>query len=131
MKIDKTVKKESLYVGAWVIALSAAEQAVFLIIGRWDYTVLTGAMLSGCAAWLNFFLLGLTVQAAVALDEKKSHEKISLSHTLRLFGEAAVLAVGIAAPCFNPVSTVLGMLFPRVALVFRGISVKKEEKDTN
>ena len=36
MKIDPTVKKETLFVGAVTLVLSMLMQSVFLIIGRWD-----------------------------------------------------------------------------------------------
>ena len=56
-KIDPTVRKETLYIGVAVLILSALMEAVFLIIGKWDYTVLLCNLLSGCAAVLNFFLM--------------------------------------------------------------------------
>ncbi|MEI3013740.1 MAG: ATP synthase subunit I [Ruthenibacterium lactatiformans] len=36
--------------------------AVFALLGQFDYTVVTGALLGGAGAVLNFFLLALTVK---------------------------------------------------------------------
>ena len=59
MKIDPTVKKETLFVGGVTLILSMLMQSVFLIIGRWDLSVLFGNLLGGVIGVLNFFFLGL------------------------------------------------------------------------
>ena len=41
-KIDPTIKKETLYIAAFVIIFSVLMQSVFLIIGKWDVEVLFG-----------------------------------------------------------------------------------------
>ena len=51
---DKVIKKETRFIAVWELILSAAMEAVFLIIGKWDYTVLLGNLLSGSVAVLNF-----------------------------------------------------------------------------
>lgn len=53
-KVDKTVLRETGYIALFVILLSVLMQAVFLIIGKWDYTVLLGNLLSAAAVG-NFF----------------------------------------------------------------------------
>ena len=62
MKLDKVIKKETAFIALWVIIFSVMTQAVFLIIGKWDYTVLLGNVLSAGAGILNFFLMGISVQ---------------------------------------------------------------------
>ncbi len=47
MKIDAIVRRETIYIAVWVGILSLLMEAVFLIIGKWDYTVLLGNLLSG------------------------------------------------------------------------------------
>ena len=48
-KIDPTVQKETKYIAAVVIVLSAAMEAVFLVLGKWNYTVLLGNALGALA----------------------------------------------------------------------------------
>ena len=84
MKIDATVRRESIYVAGWIVLLSVLMQAVFIIIGKWDYTVLCGNLLGGAASFANFLLLGITVQKAVAMEEKQAANAMKLSQTLRL-----------------------------------------------
>ena len=69
-KVDKVVLKETKYIALWVIIFSLIMEAVFLIINKWDYTVLLGNLLSGAVGVLNFFLMGLGVQKAVMQEEK-------------------------------------------------------------
>lgn len=52
MKIDAIVRRETIYIAVWVGILSLLMEAVFLIIGKWDYTVLLGNLLSGAVVQL-------------------------------------------------------------------------------
>ena len=69
-KIDPTVVKETVYITAFTIIFSMLMQAVFLIVQKWDYTVLLGNLLGIIAVVLNFLLMGITVQNAVLKEEK-------------------------------------------------------------
>ena len=64
-KTDPTVKKETIYIAVWTVILSVFIHSVFLILKRWDLTVLYGNLLGIFLAVLNFFLLGRTVQSAL------------------------------------------------------------------
>ena len=57
LKVDKTVLKETKYIAAVTVILSVLLQAVFLIIHKWNYTVLLGNVLGAAAATGNFFLI--------------------------------------------------------------------------
>ena len=125
-KVDKTVIKETLYISVWVLILSAITQAVFLIIGKWSLSVLFGNLLSGVTGILNFFLMGLTVQAAVIKDEKKAALSMKVSQILRMLLIFAVAAVGVLLDCFNTVTVILPLFFPRMAISFRPLFNKKK-----
>ena len=125
-KVDKTVKKETLYISVWVLILSAVTQAVFLVIGKWSLSVLFGNLLRGVTGILNFFLMGLTVQAAVIKDEKKAALSMKVSQILRMLLIFAVAAVGVLLDCFNTVTVILPLFFPRIAISFRPLFNKKK-----
>ena len=61
MKVDKTVAKETEYIAFFSVVLSVLMQAVFLIIGKWNYTVLLGNIWGIIIAVGNFFVMGLFV----------------------------------------------------------------------
>lgn len=119
LKVDKTVLKETKYIGAVTVILSALLQAVFLLIHKWDYTVLLGNLLGALAAVGNFFLMGLTVQRAVKLDEAEAKKLMRSSQTLRNFGLFVIGMLGVLLSVFNTVTVLVPLFFPRFAILLK------------
>ena len=69
MKVQPAVRQETARIAAGTAVLTVIMVAVFLILGRFDWTVITGALLGYLAAVGNFFLMALTVQKAAAVME--------------------------------------------------------------
>ncbi len=129
MKIDKVVKKETAYIALWVIILSALTQAVFLIIQKWDYTVLLGNILSGGAGILNFLLMGISVQKSLDREEKDAKQYIKASSMMRLFVLFVLVAAGVLLPVFSTWTVIIPLLFPRIALLIRPAFAKRMGDD--
>ncbi len=127
-KIDVTVKKETAFVALVTLVLSVLMQAVFLVAGKWNETVLYGNLLGGVTAVGNFFLMGLTVQSALGLDVKDAKARMKLSQTGRNLLMFAVAAVGYAVSAFNLLAVVIPYVFPRIAVALRGNSMKRQER---
>lgn len=125
MKVDKTVKKETLYIAALSGVLSLLMQAVFLVIGQWHFSVFLGNLWGYAAAVGNFFLMGLTVQKAVLKDEEEAKKTIKISHTLRNMLILVVAVIGIVIPFFNTWTVIIPLFFPRIAIFFRGFNKNK------
>ncbi len=127
-KIDKTVLKETRYIALWVAILSVLMEAVFLIINKWDYTVLLGNLLGAGAAVGNFFLMGLTVQKAVQKEEEKDAKKLMrISQVYRNLLVIIILVVGICLSVFNTWAVIIPVFFPRISLIFRPVFDKKSK----
>ncbi len=124
-KIDETVLRETKYIGAWVVILSVLMQAVFLVIGKWSYTVALGNLLSGAFAVLNFLLMGITVQRAVEKEEKDAKTMVKVSQLYRSLMILVVTVIGVALPCFDTVAVIVPVFFPRIAIMFRPLFNKK------
>lgn len=124
--IDPTVLKETKYIACWVLILSVFMQAVFLITGHWDYTVLLGNLLSGAVSVLNFFLMGITVQKALKKDQDAAKTVIKASQLYRMFLLMITVVLGAVLPCFQLWATVIPLFFPRVAISFRPLFDKKQ-----
>ncbi len=116
MKLDPTVKKETGYIFAVSAVLSVLQQAVFLVIGRWDITVLLGNLLGLIAAVGNFLLLGITVQKALTKSADDAKTFMRLSQTLRTVLLFAIALIGYLVPIFHVVALVIPYLFPRLAI---------------
>ena len=125
-KVDATVIKETKYIALWVLVFSVLMEAVFLVAGIWDYTVLLGNLLGGLVAVLNFFLMGITVQSAIQKEEKaaKSTMKVSMLYRNLLILVSAIL--GVVLPFFNTYSSIIPLFFPRIAIFFRPFFDKKK-----
>lgn len=125
--IDKVVIRETRYIASWVLILSAIMEAVFLVIGKWNYTVLLGNLLGGCAAILNFLALGITIQRAVSSEEKQAKQAMQASGTVRNFVLFLIVLVGYLAPVFNLWTVIIPLFFPRIAVAARPILDMKSE----
>lgn len=129
-KIDPAVRRETLYITLSVIALSVLMQLVFIVIGKWNYTVLLGNLLSAAAVILNFFLMGITVQGAVEMDEKDARAKVKFSMTFRMLMLFIVAVLGVALDCFSLPATLIPLFFARIAIAFRPLFAKVLDRDS-
>ncbi len=124
-KIDPTVKKETLYIGAVAFMFNVVMQSVFLIIGKWDYTVLLGGLLGFAASVANFFLMGISVQSAVNKDEKDAKVTMKASQSLRLLLLFVIAIIGYVVPVFNVIAVIIPYIFPRLAIALTPLLRKK------
>ena len=126
-KIDPTVIAETRYIAAFVAVLSLLMEGVFLVLGKWDYTVLLGNLLTGSVSILNFFLLGVTVTKAMTKDEKDMGSFMKLSKTYRSLMILAVAGVGLGFKCFNDVAVIVPLFFPQIGIYARGLKLRRSD----
>ncbi len=100
-------------------------QSVFLIIGRWDYTVLLGNILGFSAAVGNFLLMGITVQNALEKSENDAKNLIKFSQTMRMLLLFGTAILGHLIPVFSLIAVVIPYIFPRIAILFRPLFIKE------
>lgn len=123
-KIDKIVLKETRYIATVTVILCVLLQAVFLIIGKWDYTHLLGTLLGGAVAVGNFLLMGITVQKAVEKDEQDAKKLVKSSQSARFAMLVVVAVLGYVTPVFNTIALIIPYLFPRIAVALRPFIIK-------
>ena len=154
VKIQPAVRKETLRIAAGTLILGVLMVLVFVLLGKFDYTVILGALLGCGAAIGNFFLLALSVQKAAekmngvqlpsyeeaeaeledgqelpapdAPELQQAKRSMQASYSARLFLMAVVGILGLTISCFHAVATVVPFLFPRIVIFFYGMSNKKE-----
>lgn len=126
MKIDKVVLKETKYIATFAAIFSVLMQAVFLIIGKWDYTVLLGNLWGAAVAVGNFFVMGLYVQKAVSQEEKEAKQTIKASQSMRFAAMVLLTGIGVVIPFFNWIAVVVPLVFPSVAIYLRPIIDKNK-----
>lgn len=121
--------RETLRVAAGVFLLVAAMLAVYAIIGQFSAAVALGGLYTGTLTVVNFFIMGLTVQGVTdrAAERERSDEELAeltlqmknrmkLSYNLRTIALFALLVVGITVLKFDPLATILPVLFPTVVI---------------
>lgn len=118
------VLKETKFIAAFAFILSMLMQSVFLIIGKWDYTVLLGNILGFSAAVGNFLLMGITVQLALDKEESDAKNLIKFSQTMRMILLFVLTIIGCLIPIFNLLAVIMPYLFPRIAISFRPLFKK-------
>lgn len=125
-RISPAVRKETLHIALWQAVAILPVQAVFFLLNRWHWTVLTGSVLGSVTAVFNFLLVGLMVQKAVTQDEKKARSTVKLSQSGRLLMQGAVLVIAAVLPqVFNIWATAIPLLIPRIAVTFRQLKEAK------
>ena len=127
IKVEPAVKKETYYIAYFNIILSMLMQVVFILLKKWDYTVILGNLLSWAVSTANFFLMGLTVQKAVTLEKDDAKKLIKKSQKLRNLGIFVFAAVGVALSVFNTVAVIVPLFFTRIAVAFRPLIKDKKE----
>ena len=127
--IDPVVWKETKYIALWSLVFSAVMQAVFLIIGMWDYTILLGNLLGYAAIVLNYFGIGLTVQKALTKETKEAKQTMQLSSTVRMLLLFGVAVIGVTVPVFHMVASLIPLLFPRIAITLRMFGNKNQVEE--
>ncbi len=79
-----------------------------------DYTVLLAGFIGGMVAVLNFFLMGLTVQKIVAMeDDKQAAAKMKASYSQRMMLQLIWGVLAIAVPLFSVCSRNLTIAFSK------------------
>ena len=130
--LDPAVRKETAYVGVWTLLLSLIMEAVFLVFGWWDWSVLLGNLGGAVIAVGNFFLLGLTVSRALNSGKpEEAARKVKATASLRLIGMGAACALLVGVAKTNVFATMIPLLFPRIGIMFRPLIDRKRGVDTS
>ena len=158
MKIESAVRTETKIIAVGTGILSALMLAVFLILGKFDLSVLLGALLGYIAAVGNFFLMAMTVQhvtysmpvlpprpeeeeaeeneeekkeAPLSDEARQAGKTMQASFLFRMLLIGGVAALAVSQPqLFNPWATLISLLFPNFVITGRKL-YQKEQKEAS
>ena len=129
MRPDRAVKRETLRVAAGVFTLVAVMLAVYAVLGKLTASVALGGIYTGLLTVLNFFIMGLTVQGVTdrAAEKERSEQELmdltiemknrmKQSYNARMIGLLALIVVGLTVFKFDPLATILPVLFPTIVV---------------
>jgi hypothetical protein len=120
MDSRKFVITETLIVLAGEIIGSAAMVGIFALLGKFDSTVLLGAVVGALAATLNFFFMALFASMAAdkATEQKvaKGQALVRASYLIRMAVLFLVLFAFAKSGLCNVVTLVVPLIFIRLTL---------------
>ena len=130
MKLQKAVRQETVAVavgtGIGCIALILLFLIVYLIFPqsavRFDYRVVLGALCGGAVAVANFFLMAVTVQNVVNVENRDDALRMMrVSYRNRMLMRGIWIIVAIFAPCFQYAAGIIPLFIPSLVIKIRGI----------
>jgi hypothetical protein len=130
MKLQKAVRQETVAVAAGTgigcIALILLFLIVYLIFPqsavRFDYRVVLGALCGGAVAVANFFLMAVTVQNVVNVENRDDALRMMrVSYRNRMLMRGIWIIVAIFAPCFHYAAGIIPLFIPSLVIKIRGI----------
>lgn len=125
--IDPTVRENTRYIAMVEVIFTVLMEAIFLIIGKWDVTVLLGGILGALTAILNFFLMALSVVKAVGKEQKEASGTMKVSHSMRMLMLVVICAVAALLPgVFNLIAVIVPLLFPSIGARLHGYMMKNK-----
>ena len=131
MDSRKLVLTETGIVALGQIIGIAVVVAVFAMLGRFDYTVILGALAGGLVATINFLFmaigLSLAADKAQAQDAKGGKATVKSSYIVRTLVMFVVLFACAKSGYFNVIALVVPLLFVRPALAVAEFFRKKGE----
>jgi len=117
MDSRKIVIKESVTVLAGVSLCSAAMVGIFALLGKFDSTVLLGAVVGAAAASLNFFFMAVIAMMAADKAEQQNvkggEALIRGSYPIRMAVLFLVLFAFAKSGLCNPIALVVPLIFVR------------------
>ena len=117
MDSRKLVIKESMIVLLGVTLCSAAMVGIFALLGKFDSTVLLGALVGTVLATLNFFFMAMGAMMAADKAEKQNvkggEALIRGSYPMRMIVLFVVLFAFAKSGLCNPIALVVPLVFVR------------------
>ncbi len=131
MKLEPEVKKEIRLMAVGCAACSLVCVLVFLIIGKFDLSVVIGALVGFALAVGNFILMSLSIVKALETgDENAAKVKMHSSYIRRTIIMLAVMALSIAVDWINWIPVLLSVFYPRIIITVRNaVNTIKHKND--
>ena len=139
MKPDNAVRRETARVAIGVFLMVALMLLVYGLMGKFSVNVLLGGLYTGALTVANFFIMGMTVQGVTnrAAERERDEQELAqfsmemqnrmkLSYNMRMIALFALLVVGIALFKFDPLATILPVVFPTI--VIRVLQIMEAKK---
>ena len=129
MRVQETVKQETVQIAVQSSIATIVMWICIFVLHRFlpekvafDYRVILSGLLGTAVAVTNFFLMGVTVQGVLSVEnQEEAYQKMRLSYRNRTMLQLVWIILAVVLPCFQPVAGILPLLFPGAFLRIKGI----------
>ncbi len=130
MESRKIVYRETAIIALGEVILTALMVGVFALIGKFDISVLLGAIV-GCVVTIgNFFFMAVVVSLAAdraqAQDVEGGKKLLKVSQLYRLLAIGGILAACALSKKFDVIAMVIPLVFVRPILLISEFFRKKD-----
>ncbi len=116
--LNSDLRAEFRKMAIGVLIMTAIMVAVFALIGKFSYKVITGALLGATVTIINHLFLTYSVVRIVEKEDAGNGKSfMKLSYLIRLAIIAATIIIAIKVPVFNYIAVAIPFLFPRIVIV--------------
>ena len=136
-KSKLSVYIDSVWLAIGEVIVAALISAIYLLIGRFDYTVVTGSLLGGAVTVTNFLILSVGINRAISryidargdkeMDDEEAEKyaqengmsvqaAMMKSYMLRMFLMIGSLALALITGWFDTIATLVPLLMYRPIL---------------
>ncbi|EGL37924.1 hypothetical protein [Oribacterium sp. oral taxon 108] len=137
MRVQETVKKETVQIAVQSSIATIVMWLCIFILHRFlpekvnfDYRVILSGLLGTAVAVTNFFLMGVTVQGVLSVEnQEEAYQRMRLSYRNRTMLQLGWIILAVVAPCFQAVAGIVPLLFPGGILRIRGVLEWKKGKN--
>lgn len=137
MRVQETVKKETVQIAVQSSVATIVMWICIFVLHRFlpekvtfDYRVILSGLLGTAVAVTNFFLMGVTVQGVLSVEnQEEAYQRMRLSYRNRTMLQLGWIILAVVAPCFQAVAGIVPLLFPGGILRIRGVLEWKKGKN--
>ena len=110
------------------LIVSALIVLVYALLDKFNYTVVTGALIGSLAATGNMFFMALSLMKSYDKDtEVKAKQTAMISYFLRLIGLALVMVLAFKSRYFDGIAAVIPLLATRLIIYVSTLFEKKND----
>ena len=124
---DPVALKQFKRVATFNTIMTIIENIVFLIIGKWDYTVLLGSLWGLFLACFFFYKICISVQQILNMENPNMASRHAVtSQTQRLFITGFGVFVAFKVGFLNAMAAIIPLFFTRISIVIINLIYKEE-----
>ena len=115
MQADNAVLKETKHIAIGVLIGDVIMCLVFVILKRFDLSVLLGAILGSVFAVGNIFYLGVSVNKALEKGEG-GQSYFRKTYIVRMLLHAVCVIIAALVPFINTIAGIVPLFFPKLVI---------------